>query len=192
MEGRGSWESGSEGHGDERRSVAYRNPRKTPCWWRRTHMDAGRRGDSRAPRRRNVAAWRMVDISIVVVDERPSVVDDHGEEANGNEADGRVCLACGHLLPSTPGGWPCPSVFGERLSPLRRQTVRLAERRRERDVFPSCPQDQPAGIPGCRRILVSAFFSLRLTEVSKRWTVCVRERIRDRDQFHGNEISRAF
>lgn len=30
-----------------------------------------------------------------------------------------MCLACGHLLPSTPGGWPCPSVFGERLSPLR-------------------------------------------------------------------------
>lgn len=44
----------------------------------------------------------------------------------------RVCLPCGHLLPTTPGGWPCPSVFGERLSFDRRQTAR----RPKRDLFP--------------------------------------------------------
>lgn len=89
---------------------------------------------------RYAAFLRTVDISIVV-DGRPEwsstrnkkeeVHPQGGTRENGSKADGRVCLACGHLLPSAPGGWPCPSVFGERLSFDRRQTIQ-----EERDLSP--------------------------------------------------------
>jgi len=87
----------------------------------------------------------MVDISIVT--ERPAGRQprrerkrererqerEKGEREKGGgvkalSAVVRVCLFCGHLLPATPGGWPCPSVFGERLSFDRRQTARRPKR----------------------------------------------------------------
>lgn len=43
---------------------------------------------------------------------------DRGRErkSEGSKSAHGCCLFCGHLLPAIPEGWPCPSVFGERLS----------------------------------------------------------------------------
>lgn len=128
---------------DERTSVDYHNPRKatdplsasvpfTLLTDIRTYVP------TLTCARHNVGFPWTVDISIVA--ERPAgrqprrqkKEEERKRKAREREKERgvkvltavvRVCLFCGHLLPATPEGWPCPSVFGERLSFDRRQTT---------------------------------------------------------------------
>lgn len=101
------------------------------------------------------------------------LVDSHEERKRGEvkalTAVVRVCLFCGHLLPATPEGWPCPSVFGERLSFDRRQTTRRPKRAPRRSFLrwirsaTLCPDGRIADLPFCFSVFLFARFSVDAT-----------------------------